>query len=62
MKIINNVAIWVAILTLLLLGVKADTRSVQRDITVLNQISGLQSQMQTNQEAIISILKVLNKN
>lgn len=57
MKVINNIALWASILTLLFLGIRADTRSIQRDISQLEQIQVLTSVADTSQKAIIQILK-----
>ena len=53
-------AIGMVFVWLFLMGLLADTRSVQRDIDILERISVIQSVVGTNQEAVIRILNSLN--
>ena len=59
-QIINSVALWVAIIVLFLLGLKADTRSVERDNKILQSLISVQGAVSTNQKAIIQILESPN--
>ena len=57
LTLVNSIAVWLAIAVLLLLGVRADTRSVQRDSYALEQIISIQGAVKTNQSAIINLLE-----
>ena len=54
---IHNIAVWCAIIGLLLLGIKADTRSVTRDIEAMKFIGTMQKAIITNQEAVVELIK-----
>ena len=59
---INNIALWSAIVALLVIISVVEVRSLGRDKSALEMIGEEAEQINTNQEAILSIFKALNPN
>ena len=60
-RYIEYIVIGIGFILIFLLGLNADTRSIERDLEILKEISVIQQATETNQKAIIHIFNSLNE-